>query len=89
MLPLGVSFVKQRIGPGCWAYQFHHDQLGMLGRVVLTKLPDDTDTHISCELAENLDGALTDERRHVFEPLALEIGDRLGQAFAHRIDGRS
>lgn len=70
-------------------YDFHHDRLGALGRIVLTELPDNTHTHVSCELAENPDGSLTDERRHVFEPLALELSDRLEQAFAHRAGTRS
>lgn len=89
MLPVGVSFAKQTIGPRCWAYTFHHDRLGALGRIVLAALPDNANTHVSCELAENTDRALTDERRHVFEPLALEISDRLEQAFVHRLATRS
>lgn len=88
-LPAGVSFAKQAIGPGCWAYDFHHDRLGALGRIVLTELPDNARTHVSCELAENPDTALTDERRRVFGPLALKISDRLEQAFAHRVGVRT
>lgn len=88
-LPAGVSFAKRTIGPRCWTYDFHHDQLGVLGRIVLTALPDNVNTHISCELAENPDQALTEQRRDMFEPLALEISVRLEQTFAHRTDGRS
>lgn len=89
LLPAGVSFAKRTIGPGRWTYDFHHDRLGVLGRIVLTALPDNANTYISCELAENPDLALTERRRDMFKPLALEISDRLEQAFAHRIDGRS
>lgn len=89
MLPMSVSFAKRTIGPRCWTYDFHHDRLGTLGRIVLTALPDNANTNISCELAENPDRTLTERRRDMFEPLALEISNRLEQAFAHRLITRS
>ena len=88
-LPTGVTFSKHAAQPGCWIYDFRHILLGSLGRVVLTGVPDGAHTHVSCELAENQDMAVTAGRREIFEPIGHEIADRLEQAFAHRADAPS
>lgn len=58
MLSVGVLFAKQTIESRHWIYDFHDDRLGTPGRIALTALPDNTNTHISCGLAEDPDIAL-------------------------------
>ena len=83
-LPPDVTFTKHAAQPGCWIYDFWYILLGLLGRVVLTVLPDGAYPLVSCELAENADVEITAERREIFELLGREIADSLEQAFAHR-----
>ncbi|PAX06389.1 hypothetical protein [Sphingomonas lenta] len=83
-LPPGVTFIKRELAERVWTYDFGHSELGPIGRVVLTELPDDARTHVSCEVAVDPDDALTAERRALFEPLGLEIALRLEDALAKR-----
>jgi len=85
-LPMGITFSKHAAQPGCWIYDFRYILLGSLGRVVLTVLPDGAHTHVSGELAENPEMAITTGRQEIFEPIGRKIADRLEQAFAHRAD---
>ncbi|MGH9396901.1 MAG: hypothetical protein ACRD18_08645 [Terriglobia bacterium] len=77
-LPPDVSFEKERLSCG-WAYVFRHRTLGRLGRIVLEGR-DDGRTQVSCELAGDPADPMTDTRRGILEPLALELTRRVDEA---------
>ena len=75
-LPPGVSFQKERHGPG-WMYVFRHTELGQLGRLVLQGRADGQ-TQVTSELAGEPGDPMTAKRAAIFQPLALELTRRMG-----------
>ena len=67
--------MKQRLPYG-WAYMFRHRTLGELGRIVLEER-DGGHTQVSREVVGNPADPMTDTRRRIFEPLALELTRRM------------
>lgn len=58
------------------AYVFRHEELGLLGRLVLHTFAHDT-THVSLELAGDPADPMTAKRAAIFKPLAAELTRRL------------
>jgi len=87
-LPPGVTFEKQTLPTGGWAYVFTDEQLGRLGRVVL-KGRTDGRCQVTCELAQGWDPPLAKRRMAAFEPLAMKLVRRLeSEIEVLRQDGR-
>jgi hypothetical protein len=63
-LPRGVSMHKEPL-PSGWAYVFRHTELGLLGRLVLHRLPSGH-CQVSCEVAGDPADLLTARRRVVY-----------------------
>src|SRR5713101_9982646 len=74
-LPRGVSMHKDQL-PSGWAYVFRHAGLGLLGRLVLQRLPSGH-CQVSCEVAGDPADSLTARRRAVLEPVTTELVRRL------------
>lgn len=70
-LPAEISFVKEH-GPTGWVYSFRHRELGQLGRIVLHGRPDGR-CQVTSEIAGDPDDPMTETRKSVFGPLAIEI----------------
>jgi hypothetical protein len=74
-LPPEISFRKDRY-PGGWVYAFRHRDLGELGRILLQERPDGN-WQIVCEIAGDLDDPMTERRKDIFGPLAMDLTQRL------------
>jgi hypothetical protein len=77
-LPPDVSYEKRRLSYG-WEYMFRHRRLGELGRIVIED-GDGAYTHIAREVAGDPADPMTATRRRIFEPLTLEISQRMEAA---------
>jgi hypothetical protein len=75
-LPPDVSFRKQRLSTGEWAYIFRHTSLGELGRIVLSGRADGR-THVVCEVVGDEQDPMTQKRAAIFKPLGQEISRQL------------
>lgn len=75
-LPPGVSHYKEPVAGGGMAYVFRHQDLGLLGRLVLQVFAG-VHTHISLELAGDPADPMTAKRAELFKPLAAELTHRL------------
>ncbi len=71
-----MSFEKQSLPTGGWAYVFTDELLGSLGRVVLKGRPDGR-CQVDCELAGGLDAPMAKQRMAAFEPVAMKLVQRL------------
>jgi len=74
-LPRAVSMQKEQL-PSGWAYVFRHDELDLLGRLILQGLPSGH-CQVSCEVAGDPADPLTARRRAVLEPVTTELVRRL------------
>ena len=74
-LPADVSFAKERLDDG-WAYVFRHRTLGLLGRLRVQDAGDGR-CRVTCELAGDPSDPMTAKRAAVFQPLGLELAQRL------------
>lgn len=70
-LPPGVSYRKERQISG-WAYVFRHQELGLLGRIVLQDLEEGR-CHVACEVAGDPDDPMTAKCLAIFQPLAMDV----------------
>lgn len=87
-LPPEITFHKRPLPAGGWSYDFRHQRLGALGRILLQDLTDGRGTHVSCEVAGDPADPRTTERRRIFEPLGLEISRQMEQATGPYTDPR-
>ena len=71
-LPQDVKSVKKELPEGGYAYEFHHDTLGLLGRLVIKQF-DDRNSHILSEVAGNEDDPMTEKRKSILEPITREL----------------
>ncbi len=74
-LPPGVSFSKEPLSDGT-AYVFRHEELGLLGRLILRDIAG-ANCHISLELSGDPDDPMTEKRAAIFKPLGMELASRL------------
>ncbi len=74
-LPPGVSSSKEPLSDGM-AYVFRHEELGLLGRLVLQDMAG-ANCHISLELSGAPDDPMTEKRAANFKPLGMELASRL------------
>ena len=70
-LPPEVNVQSQVLGNGK-VYQFRHQTLGLLGRIVLRRSPDGQ-CHISSEVAGDPNDPMTETRAQIFEPLSQQL----------------
>ena len=70
-LPPEVTFNKQLLADGA-IYQFRHQTLGLLGRIVLKDAPGGQ-CHISSEVAGDPDDPMTARRLKIIQPLTEQI----------------
>lgn len=77
LLPPGVAIQKEVLTGDGWAYVFRHQELGLLGRLVVQGLPSGH-CQVSCEVAGDPADPLTATRRAVLEPLTTALVHRLG-----------
>ena len=77
-LPPDIRFEKRAMGEDRWAYNFRHDQLGDIGRILLVPNPNGGEgTFVSVEVAGDPDDPMTEERRAIFEPIGNEISNQM------------
>ena len=74
-LPPGVSSSKEPLSDGT-AYVFRHEELGLLGRLILQDIAG-ANCHISLELSGDPDDPMTEKRAAIFKPLGMELASRL------------
>ena len=74
-LPPGVSSRKEPLSDGM-AYVFRHEELGLLGRLILQDMAG-ANCHISLELSGDPNDPMTEKRAAIFQPLGLELASRL------------
>ena len=74
-LPPEITFQKEH-GPEGWVYSFRHEKLGHLGRILLQGRPDGR-TQVVSEIAGDPDDPMTEKRKTVFGPVALEIARQM------------
>jgi hypothetical protein len=86
VLPQGVSFEK-RLLDGQWVYDFHHERLGDLGRVVFQGTPNG-ECNIVCEVAGDPDDPMTATRLAIIKPISLEITAALTAVFGDGDQGQ-
>ena len=67
-LPPEITVKKECVGP-CWIYQFRHNDLGQLGRIILRQLANGQ-CHLATEVAGDVDDAMTQQRADLFIPLS-------------------
>ncbi len=80
-LPPDVTSTRDTLATGAIAYSFRHARLGLLGRLVIGALGDQT--QVTSELSGDADDPMTAERLAIFRP----ISEALTAILDHRIGG--
>lgn len=76
VLPEGISFDKQSLPNGKWAFVFRHIELGELGRIFLIPHPSGQ-TQIVSEVSGDEDDPITETRKQVLEPISKMVMDKM------------
>jgi len=77
-LPPEVTVQKEHTPEG-WVFSFRHQELGQLGRIVLQERADGN-TQVVSEVAGDPDDPMTERRKSVFGPIAMEIARQMDLA---------
>jgi len=80
-LPPDVTSTRDTLATGAIAYSFRHARLGLLGRLVISALGDQT--QVTSELSGDADDPMTIERLAIFRP----ISEALTAILDHRTGG--
>jgi len=78
ILPPGITYIKKQQKLDT-IYEFYHEELGTLGRVILKNIGLIGQCNVSCEIIENPDDPLAKRREELFKPLGLDIAKRLSE----------
>lgn len=85
-LPPGMSCTKEQHTFGV-AYVFRHQELGLLGRIILQDMAGGR-CHVSMEVAGDPADPMTARRLEVFDPVATDVMQRLEAPRGSRDSGR-
>ena len=77
-LPPEITFQKEH-GPTGWFYSFRHRELGELGRILLQGRSDGH-TQVVVEISGDSNDPMTEQRKSVFAPVAMEITQQMDLA---------
>ncbi len=70
-----MSSSKEPLSDGT-AYVFRHEELGLLGRLILQDMVG-ANCHISLELSGDPGDPMTEKRAAIFKPLGMDLASRL------------
>lgn len=79
-LPPEVTLTKRLLPDARWAYIFHHNQWGELGRIVIVPI-DGNNTQFSVEVCGDADDPMTKKRLEILQPLSTQLLETMRQLF--------